>query len=232
MEADLPHILVVDDDNRLRELLRKYLSEHGYIVLTATDAKDARTKLKSLAFDLIVLDLMMPGESGLEFAADFRKTSDVPILMLTAMGETEDRIRGLEHGADDYLTKPFEPRELLLRAGAILKRAPKSSDAEGADKTVSMGAALFDIERGELSVDGKPVRLTTVEVQLLKILAARPGVPFSRDDLMHHTDTSHDAGGRAVDVQVTRLRRKIEPDSKLPRYLQTVRGKGYVLMPD
>jgi len=232
MEADLPHILVVDDDNRLRELLRKYLSEHGYIVLTATDAQDARIKLKSLAFDLIVLDLMMPGESGLDFAADFRKTSDVPILMLTAMGETEDRIRGLEHGADDYLTKPFEPRELLLRAGAILKRAPKQAAVDEGARTISMGAALFDLDRGELSVDGTPVRLTTVEVQLLKILAARPGVPFSRDDLMHHTDANIDGGGRAVDVQVTRLRRKIEPDSKLPRYLQTVRGKGYVLMPD
>jgi len=232
MEADLPHILVVDDDNRLRELLRKYLSEHGYIVLTATDAQDARAKFKSLAFDLIVLDLMMPGESGLDFAADFRKTSDVPILMLTAMGETEDRIRGLEHGADDYLTKPFEPRELLLRAAAILKRAPKTQGSDEDAKIVTMGAAMFDMERGELSVDGKPVRLTTVEGQLLKLLAARPGVPFSRDDLMHHTDTSVDAGGRAVDVQVTRLRRKIEPDSKLPRYLQTVRGKGYVLMPD
>lgn len=232
MEADLPHILVVDDDNRLRELLRKYLSEHGYIVLTATDAQDARNKLKSLAFDLIVLDLMMPGESGLDFAADFRKTSDVPILMLTAMGETEDRIRGLEHGADDYLTKPFEPRELLLRAGAILKRMPKQDDAQDGTKTISMGAATFDMERGELNVDGQLVRLTTVEVQLLKVLAARPGVPFSRDDLMQHTDTSTDGGGRAVDVQVTRLRRKIEPDSKMPRYLQTVRGKGYVLMPD
>lgn len=232
MEADLPHILVVDDDNRLRELLRKYLSEHGYIVLTATDAQDARIKLKSLAFDLIVLDLMMPGESGLDFAADFRKTSDVPILMLTAMGETEDRIRGLEHGADDYLTKPFEPRELLLRAGAILKRMPKQDDADEGARTISMGGAVFDMDRGELSVDGTQVRLTTVEVQLLKVLAARPGVPFSRDDLMHHTDANIDGGGRAVDVQVTRLRRKIEPDSKLPRYLQTVRGKGYVLMPD
>ena len=225
MEADLPHILVVDDDNRLRELLRKYLSEHGYIVLTATDAQDARVKLKSLSFDLIVLDLMMPGESGLDFAADFRKTSDVPILMLTAMGETEDRIRGLEHGADDYLTKPFEPRELLLRASAILKRMPKQDDADEGARTISMGGAVFDVDRTQ-------VRLTTVEVQLLKVLAARPGVPFSRDDLMHHTDANMDGGGRAVDVQVTRLRRKIEPDSKLPRYLQTVRGKGYVLMPD
>jgi len=232
MEADIPHILVVDDDDRLRELLRKYLSEHGYIVLTATDAQDARAKLKSLTFDLIILDLMMPDESGLDFAVDFRKTSDVPIMMLTAMGETEDRIRGLEHGADDYLTKPFEPRELLLRAGAILKRIPKQDGTDTGAHIVSMGAARFDMERGELSVDGKLVRLTTMEVQLLKILSARPGVPFSRDDLMYHTDAVHDGAGRAVDVQVTRLRRKIEPDSKLPRYLQTVRGKGYVLMPD
>ncbi|MFC1673315.1 response regulator [Pseudomonadota bacterium] len=238
MEADLPHILVVDDDDRLRDLLMKYLRDNGFIVLTATDAADARTKLKSLAFDLIILDLMMPGESGLDFAASLRKTSDVPILMLTAMGETEDRIRGLEHGADDYLTKPFEPRELLLRVAAILKRAPKSNEAGAA--VITMGNASFDCERGELTVDGAPVRLTTVEVELLKMLAERPGEPCSREDLMRHAaadqdaakDGAKDGGGRAVDVQVTRLRRKIEADPKLPRYLQTVRGKGYVLLPD
>lgn len=234
MVADLPHILVVDDDDRLRELLRKYLSDNGFIVLTATDAADARAKLTSLAFDLIILDLMMPGESGLEFAEDYRKKSDVPILMLTAMGESEDRIRGLEHGADDYLTKPFEPRELLLRVNNILKRVPKREDADDGVREVRMGAACFDMERGVLSVDGAPVRLTTVEVQLLKVLAERPGEPMSRDELIESTGAGADAasGGRAVDVQVTRLRRKIEADPKLPRYLQTVRGKGYVLMPD
>ena len=232
MEADLPHILVVDDDQRLRELLRKYLSENGYIVLTAEHAADARAKLASLGFDLIILDLMMPGESGLEFAADYRKRSDVPILMLTAMGETEDRIRGLEAGADDYLTKPFEPRELLLRVTAILKRAPRSDEAIGASREISMGRASFDMERGTLSIDGKPQRLTSQEVQLLKVLAERPGEAISREDLMERTGSAQSGGGRAVDVQVTRLRRKIEPDPKLPRYLQTVRGKGYVLLPD
>ncbi|MBL4615224.1 MAG: response regulator [Magnetovibrio sp.] len=234
MVADLPHILVVDDDDRLRELLRKYLSDNGFFVLTATDAQNARAKLVSLSFDLIVLDLMMPGESGLDFAADLRKTSDVPILMLTAMGEAEDRIRGLENGADDYLTKPFEPRELLLRVNNILKRVPQRDEDIIAPQPIMMGAASFDMERGVLTVDGQPVRLTTVEVLLLKALAAQPGEPLSRDDLIERTgaDADVNSGGRAVDVQVTRLRRKIEADPKLPRYLQTVRGKGYVLMPD
>jgi len=234
MVADTPHILVVDDDDRLRALLKKYLSDNGFIVLSATDAQNARDKLASLAFDLIVLDLMMPGESGLDFAADLRKTSDVPILMLTAMGEAQDRIRGLEHGADDYLTKPFEPRELLLRVNNILKRVPQRGDDTQTSAVITMGAASFDTERGVLKVDGQPVRLTTVEVQLLKVLAERPGEPLTRDDLIERTGAGADAnsGGRAVDVQVTRLRRKIESDPKLPRYLQTVRGKGYVLMPD
>jgi len=234
MVADTPHILVVDDDDRLRELLRKYLSDNGFIVISATDAQNARAKLASLAFDLIVLDLMMPGESGLDFAADLRTTSDIPILMLTAMGESEDRIRGLEHGADDYLTKPFEPRELLLRVNNILKRVPQRSEDDDAPRIITMGAACFDLDRGVLKVDDQPVRLTTVEVQLLKVLAERPGEPLTRDDLIERTGAGADAsgGGRAVDVQVTRLRRKIEADPKLPRYLQTVRGKGYVLMPD
>jgi len=234
MVADLPHILVVDDDDRLRELLRKYLSDNGFVVISATDAANARAKLASLAFDLIVLDLMMPGESGLDFAADLRTTSDVPILMLTAMGEAEDRIRGLEHGADDYLTKPFEPRELLLRVNNILKRVPQSNNEDDVPRIITMGAASFDLDRGVLKIDDQPVRLTTVEVQLLKVLGERPGEPLSRDDLIERTGAGADAsgGGRAVDVQVTRLRRKIETDPKLPRYLQTVRGKGYVLMPD
>ena len=234
MVADTPHILVVDDDDRLRELLRKYLSDNGFIVISATDAANARAKLASLAFDLIVLDLMMPGESGLDFAADLRTTSDVPILMLTAMAESEDRIRGLEHGADDYLTKPFEPRELLLRVNNILKRMPQRTDNDDEPRIITMGAASFDLDRGVLKVDDRPVRLTTVEVQLLKVLGERPGQPLSRDDLIERTGAGADAsgGGRAVDVQVTRLRRKIESDPKLPRYLQTVRGKGYVLMPD
>lgn len=234
MVADLPHILVVDDDDRLRTLLQKYLSDNGFVVVSATDAADARQKLKSLAFDLIILDLMMPGESGLEFAEDYRKSSTVPILMLTAMGESDDRIRGLECGADDYLTKPFEPRELLLRINNILKRSQMAPTEPDVPAVISMGEAEFDLDRGELKVGGHPVRLTTVEVQLLKALAETPGEPLSRDDLIVRTGAATDAnsGGRAIDVQVTRLRRKIEQDPKLPRYLQTVRGKGYVLMPD
>ena len=232
MEADLPHILVVDDEERLRELLRKYLSDNGYIVLTAHDAADARAKLKSLAFDLIILDLMMPGENGLEFAASLRTTSNVPILMLTAMGETDDRIRGFEAGVDDYLTKPFEPRELLLRVNAILKRAATAAPPAEAPGEVVMGRAVFDAQRGELTVGGEVQRLTSQEVRLLKVFAERPGVTFSRDELMERTGGGVHGSGRAVDVQVTRLRRKIESDPKLPRYLQTVRGKGYVLLPD
>lgn len=225
--AEQPHILVVDDDDRLRQLLVKYLSENGFVVIPAKDANDARKKLVGLQFDLIILDLMMPGETGLEFAADFRKRSTVPILMLTAMGEAEDRIVGLEHGADDYLIKPFEPRELLLRLHNILKRMPQPV---GDDIEVSLGDATFHTGRGELIVAGNAVRLTDIEIALLRVLAGRPGDILSREELIDLTGTT--GGGRAVDVQVTRLRRKIERDPKLPRYLQTVRGRGYLLRPD
>lgn len=225
--ADIPHVLVVDDDDRLRDLLSKYLTENGFLVASASDAADARAKLVGLAFDLIVLDLMMPGESGLDFALDLRRRGDVPILMLTAMGETEDRIRGLESGADDYLAKPFEPRELLLRIHSILRRAPPPPVAL---VEVRLGEIRFDPERDELSRGGRPIRLTPVEATLLKALAERPGTVLSRDELIARTGAA--GGGRAIDVQVTRLRRKIEPVPKLPRYLQTVRGKGYVLRPD
>ena len=228
INTDLPHILVVDDEARLRELLRKFLSENGFLVTTAGDAADARAKLAYLDFDLIVLDLMMPGESGLDFAADLRRESTVPILMLTARGEPEDRIAGLEHGADDYLPKPFEPRELLLRINSILRRVPKPADEAPAQ--VSLGAVSFDPQRDELSRDGAPIRLTEVEAALLKALAVRPGHILSREELSELTGAS--GGERAIDVQVTRLRRKIEPDPRLPRYLKTVRGKGYVLQPD
>jgi two-component system phosphate regulon response regulator OmpR len=227
MDADLPHILVVDDDDRLRELLCKFLSENGFLVSTASDATDARAKLAGLTFDLIVLDLMMPGESGLSFGADLRTRSTVPILMLTAMGEPEDRIAGLETGADDYLTKPFEPRELLLRIRSVLRRRPPQ---ESRRTEVRMGDVVFDPDREQLSRNGHLIRLTSVEAALLNVLSERPGETLSRDDLISLTGAS--GGGRAIDVQVTRLRRKIEPDPRLPRYLQTVRGRGYVLRPD
>ncbi len=233
MSEAQPHILVVDDDDRLRELLRKFLSERGFMVATASDAADARAKLASVTFDLIVLDVMMPGESGLDFAASLRQRDDVPILMLTAMGEAEDRISGLERGVDDYLTKPFEPRELLLRIRAVLRRRPeavgKAVVGEAAEP-IRLGAVAFDPVRGELRRGGRPIRLTSVEASLLAALAERPGAVLDRDELSARTGAS--GGGRAVDVQVTRLRRKIEPDPRLPRYLRTVRGRGYMLHPD
>ena len=227
MTQESPHILVVDDDARLRKLLARYLSEHGFLVASAEDASDARVKLASFAFDLIVLDLMMPGESGLSLAADLRRRSGVPILMLTAMGEPEDRIAGLEKGADDYMVKPFEPRELLLRIGNILRRVPQ---ANALPAEVRMGGMVFDMEREELREGDQPVKLTSVETALLGALARRAGVALSREELIDLTGAA--GGDRAVDVQVTRLRRKIESDPRDPRYLQTVRGRGYVLKPD
>ena len=227
MTQESPHILVVDDDARLRKLLARYLSEHGFLVASAEDAADARVKLASFAFDLIVLDLMMPGESGLSLAADLRRRSGVPILMLTAMGEPEDRIAGLEKGADDYMVKPFEPRELLLRIGNILRRVPQ---ANALPAEVRMGGMVFDMEREELREGDQPVKLTSVETALLGALARRAGVALSREELIDLTGAA--GGDRAVDVQVTRLRRKIESDPRDPRYLQTVRGRGYVLKPD
>jgi two-component system phosphate regulon response regulator OmpR len=227
MSADLTHILAVDDDDRLRELLKKFLSENGFRVSVARDAADARTKLAALEFDLMVLDLMMPGESGLDLAADIRKTNPIPILMLTAMAESENRISGLEKGADDYLTKPFEPRELLLRINNILRRQPGLIESQ---IDIQMGDVLFDQNHDTLSRNGELIRLTSIEASLLKVLAEQPNNILSREELIERTGAS--GGGRAVDVQVTRLRRKIEQDPRLPRYLQTVRGKGYVLRPD
>ena len=227
VSLDPPHILVVDDDDRLRELLVKYLCDHNFIVTGARDAADARVRLVGLKFDLIVLDLMMPGESGLDFAEYLRRSNEVPILMLTAMNESDDRIRGLEQGADDYLGKPFEPKELVLRINNILRRRPIQ---ESISSEVKMGAITFRPPRGELDFDGCSIRLTEVEAILLGVLARRPGEVFSREELILQTGAR--GGGRAVDVQVTRLRRKIEINPRMPRYLQTVRGKGYVLYPD
>ncbi len=220
------HILVVDDDERLRDLLRDYLTQNGYLVTTAADAADARARLVGLEFDLIVLDVMMPGENGLELTASLRRNSQVPILLLTAMGEAEDRIKGLESGADDYLAKPFEPRELLLRIGSVLRRAAPAPEAAA---EIAFGDYCFDAQRGELRQEGRPVKLTSGEVALLRLFAERPGQTVSRHQL---SQQSGGASERAVDVQITRLRRKIEPDPRNPRYLQTVWGEGYVLWPD
>jgi two-component system phosphate regulon response regulator OmpR len=222
-----PHLLVVDDDERLRDLLQRFLSSSGYRVSAAADAADARALMKSMAFDLLIVDVMMPGESGLDLTRSIRSHSQTPILMLTARGETDDRIAGLEYGADDYLSKPFEPRELVLRVGALLRRAvPLKQTAHG---EVKMGDAVFDPQRAQLRRKGKPVKLTSSEAALLQLFAANAGRPFSRNDLCTRLGVTLE---RSIDVQVTRLRRKIEEDPKLPLYLQTVRGVGYILVPD
>ena len=222
----MSHILVVDDDRRLRELLQKYLMDNGFRVTVATDAEDARQRQRAMEFDLIVMDRMMPGEDGLTFTRFIRKVSRVPILMLTAMGETEARIDGLEGGVDDYLSKPFEPRELVLRIEKILRRARTVPKA----REIRLGNYVFDLERDILLGDGGALRLTTTEASLLRILAENAGRVLSRDALTQLC--AIDGTDRMIDVQVTRLRRKIEPDTKAPRYLQTVRGQGYVLRPD
>jgi two-component system phosphate regulon response regulator OmpR len=229
---DLRHVLVVDDDRRLRELLHRYLSDNGFLVTSARDAVEARQLQKGIAFDLIVLDVMMPGESGLELARALRQMrNNVPILMLTAMGEPSDRIGGLEAGADDYLPKPFEPRELLLRIRTILKRAMTGTPQSEQAPEIRLGPLRFDRERAILvDRDGSVVRVTTAEASLLDALSEAPGEVLSRESLGERC--AIDGGDRAVDVQVARLRRKIESDPKNPRYLQTVRGRGYVLRPD
>ena len=222
----MSHILVVDDDRRLRELIQKYLMDNGFRVTVATDAEDARQRQRAMEFDLIIMDRMMPGEDGLTFTRSIRETNTVPILMLTAMGETEARIDGLAARVDDYLSKPFEPRELVLRIEMILRRArtvPKPRE-------IRLGNYVFDPERDILFGGGDALRLTTTEASLLRVLAENAGRVLSRDTLTQLCEI--DGTDRMIDVQVTRLRRKIEPDTKAPRYLQTVRGQGYVLRPD
>jgi two-component system phosphate regulon response regulator OmpR len=225
--TDNPHLLVVDDDQRLRTLLQRYLTANGFRVTAASDAVEARALIKSIDFDCLVLDVMMPGESGLDLATGLRTQSEVPILMLTARGEPQDRIAGLERGADDYLAKPFEPRELMLRLNALLKRTKNARPAPL--REVRMGECVFDSESGKLTRAGKRIKLTGTEAQMLKLFAANAGRTFSRTQLC---DRLNIALERSVDVQVTRLRRKIEDDQKLPLYIQTVRGIGYVLVPD
>jgi len=229
-EASGRHLLVVDDDDRIRALLKEYLARAGFRVTAAGDAAAARRLMQTLDFDLLVLDVMMPGEDGFSLTRALRARSGAagktPVLLLTARGGSSDRIEGLSLGADDYLAKPFEPKELLLRIEAILRRAGDKPAAQG---KLSFGGATFDLERGELFRDGLLVHLTEAEGQLLKRLAANAHEPVERLELARDTA---DASGRAVDIQVTRLRRKIEDDPKTPRYLQTIRGVGYMLAPD
>jgi two-component system phosphate regulon response regulator OmpR len=226
------HLLVVDDDARLRGLLRRYLSDNGFRVTVAADAAEARAALARFAFDLVVLDVMMPGESGLDLTRALHDEGGVPVLLLTAMAEPGDRVNGLEQGAEDYLVKPFEPRELVLRINNILQRRPRPDVIA---REVRFGGYRFDLGRGELFRGGDPVHLTAAEAGLLSILAHKAGQAISREELSQSAEMgSAEIGGnvRNVDVQMTRLRRKIERDPRFPRYLQTVRGTGYVLKPD
>lgn len=231
-----PHLLVVDDDERIRELLAKYLKRSGFLISVARDAAHARRLLAGLEFDLIVLDVMMPGEDGISLTRSLRATLRTPILLLTARDETRDRIAGLEAGADDYLGKPFEPKELLLRINAILRRMPEVAETVAKPKVLTLGRVRYDIERGEMRDDDGTVRLTGTEVQLMRIFSAKVGEPVSRTQLVEELGRGAGKDGqaqeRAVDVQITRLRRKIEEDPKQPRYLQTVRGEGYMLVHD
>jgi two-component system phosphate regulon response regulator OmpR len=224
---DAAHLLVVDDDMRIRTLLTRFLGSHGFRVSAASSAAEARRHLSLIAFDLLVVDVMMPGESGLEFTQALRRTSPVPILMLTARTEVPHRIRGLEIGADDYLAKPFEPRELLLRITNILKRG--AQPAPPAIEMIRFGPFTFHVERGELKRSGGVVRITDRERAMLRIFAAAPGKTVRRHELLK---ISNGGGERAVDVQVNRLRRKIEADPANPIYLQTTRGIGYRLLVD
>ncbi len=223
------HILVVDDDTRLRDLLRRYLSDQGFRVTVARDAADARETLRAFAFDLLVLDIMMPGENGLDLLRALRREQAVPILLLTALDEVDNRIEGFESGADDYLVKPFEPRELVLRIQAVLRRVAAREAAAG-PRRLHFGAFSFDLDKAELRRGEAFVKISAAEAQLLKALADRAGAAVSREEL---SAASPEVGNaRTIDVQVTRLRRKIESDPKFPRYLQTVRGVGYALIPD
>lgn len=222
-----PHLLLVDDDDRIRDLLKRFLTQAGARVSAAADAASARRLLSSMDFDLLILDVMMPIEDGFSLAASVRQNSKVPIILLTARGMPEDRIRGLSIGADDYVPKPFEPAELTLRINAILRRTVTQRGE--APELVSFGPFSFNSARGELSRDGANVRLTEAEVAMLRVLAARPGEVVSREDLAKRTGQGLE---RSVDVQVTRLRRKVEADPRAPVFVQTVRGVGYRLAVD
>ena len=229
MDKNKFHILVVDDDTRLRNLLRRFLQEQDFATSVAKDAAEARMFIDEYKFDLLIVDVMRPNESGIEFLTALRKENNVPVIMLTAMGEPDDRISGLEAGADDYLPKPFEPKELVLRIKNILKRAPQSS--ENKDLPLNLGLCLYDAVKKELTnKQGEIIHITPVEQMLLSVLSQKPGQIFTREKLAEILGAGQSP--RSIDVQITRLRKKIEKDSKNPRYLQTIRGKGYMLLPE
>ena len=227
------HLLIVDDDERIRSLLKQFLLRYGFLVSAARDAMHARKILSGLDFDMIILDVMMPGEDGVSLTKYIRETRQTPILLLTAKGDTEDRIVGIEAGADDYLSKPSEPKELLLRINAILRRVPQQKITQVTPRILHLGICRYDIARGELWQGDQLVRLTGTEHQLMKIFASSVSAPVSRAQLVSELGRDESqAQDRAIDVQITRLRRKLEANPKEPRYLQTVRGAGYMLVND
>lgn len=229
MDNGAKHILVVDDDTRLRSLLQRFLRESGFFVSVAKGAAEARHCMEQYKFDLLIVDIMMPEESGLEFLAKLRQDNLIPVILLTAMGETADRIAGLESGADDYLPKPFEPKELVLRIKNIFKRTPV--EKADVDQKLNLGLCVYDMQKKELQTKlGDVVHITPVEQALLNVLGAKSGQVFAREKLAEILGAGQSP--RSIDVQITRLRKKIERDSKNPRYLQTVRGKGYMLLPE
>ena len=227
MLGDKPHILVVDDDDRLRALLKRYLTDNGFLISTAVDTKDAESKLALFSFDMMVLDIMMPGETGLEFARRLRGVEEIPILLLTAMGDAEDRITGLEAGAEDYLSKPFEPRELVLRIKRIIDRRMESRKKS---EIISFGLFEFDLNAGRLTRQKEPVYLTPAEIQLLKSMIKQVGIPLSREELCKQIGMP--GNERTIDVQINRLRKKIEDTPSKPIYIQTVRSAGYAFFVD
>ena len=226
IQEDKKHILIVDDDERIRELLREYLQNNNFYTTTAKDSLDAKKKISLLKFDLIILDIMMPGQSGLELTREIKEKSDQPIILLTAMGETSDRISGLETGADDYLPKPFEPKELLLRIKNILKRIKSGKNL---NPVLKFGDIRVDLEKMSIKSKKGITKLNTAEKALLEKMILSVGQIFQRDQISQIIKLTKE---RAVDVMITRLRQKIEPDPKNPKYLQTVRGNGYVLWTD
>lgn len=224
--SEIPHILVVDDDARISSLVCRYLNEHDFVTMSAGNAAEARDMMVAFSFDAAVVDVMMPGESGLQLTGFIRDSLRMPVILLTALGQVENRIEGFEAGADDYLPKPFEPMELVMRLRALLRRSGGKKSREG----LRIGQWMFDESRAGL-VDGVDfVKLSGIEVNLIKALSQTPGLPVSREDLARLCNI--DSAERSIDVQITRLRKKLEPDSKNPRVLQTVRGKGYVLHVD
>jgi len=222
MNKNMFHILVVDDDNRIRELVKEYLVENSFLVTTAKDALDAKKKIKIIKFDILVLDIMMPGESGLSLTKEIKKNNPTPIILLTAKGETQDRIEGLELGADDYLGKPFEPKELLLRIKNILNKVQKPTLPD----EIYIGNALVDLKKLNIKINNKIKKINPQEKKVLEKMLESPGKVFSRDSIGKIINITKE---RTIDVMITRLRQKIESNPKNPKYLQTIRGSGYVL---